>query len=150
MNFTPCLDYYLSVEGDKPKRADAETFQSKVIVIFCIIESSWGNLFSLSVQLQIQSREALVDIAYQTRPTVTKGRIPSYNKTAAEGPREGRKQNHSNCILCQILYSRMHLLSYSMSFRGSPQFDCICADSFHCRTLCGCTFIIRDALFYFG
>lgn len=42
------------------------------------------------MRLQIQSTEALVDMAYQIRPTV--GRILPDNKTAAKGLREGGKQ----------------------------------------------------------
>jgi len=59
-------------EEAHPRKTEAETFQPKAIVVFYIIESSWKTFFLLSMQLHIQSAEALVDIAYQIRPTVGK------------------------------------------------------------------------------
>lgn len=44
------------------------------------------------MRLQIQSTEALVDIAYQIRPTVGESRIPPDNKIAAKGLR-GKEEN---------------------------------------------------------
>lgn len=58
---------------------------------------------------QVQSIEALVDIAYGMRPTVVGAdRIPRDNKIEAKGLREGAKQTIQIAFSAKSSYSEMH------------------------------------------
>lgn len=120
------LDYYVSTEGDKPERAGGETFQSKVIVVFRVIESSWGkknnnkkkSFLALLCSCRFNQVRLLPTWHTKSGQLLARAEFPQIIKLQLKAPGGGEgggKQNHSNCILCQIL------LQHNAFTRGPAQ-----------------------------
>lgn len=121
---TVFINYHLIITpqrkwGSPKGRCTNISIQSDSCILYHWIELV--NSFHVSVRLQIESVEALVDMASQIRPTVGESRIPSDNKTAAKSLREGGKQTIQIVFSAKSSYSIMHLPRASTSFSGSQQ-----------------------------